>query len=161
MPRFAVYRVDIEEAKSAQGLKGQPNGSKYRNTFLTQESFGVGAVIREPAILTEADIVEYCWDEQRIVLRAESAEKWNESFVRTTPLDGIPQYGAMLWSPVSSRCCELTSISSMCVGGYLSVQAAGHRENVEAPPDPRYDPQVKEIMQELGKLSEVCTEVFR
>ncbi len=164
-PRFAVYRVDLVDADTAPapGQDGRP--SRPRRAPLTQERLLAQAVRRGPPILTEADIVTYCWAEQRIQLTPEGARRWQAQGGANVPLtglpllvvlDGEPCYGAMLWNPLSSGSSLLPQMTSFTFGGRvviggMLITAAGdtiRREN--------HDPRVRRLMEELGKLSPTC-----
>jgi hypothetical protein len=169
-PRFALYIVDFVETETTPTLKYWTDHPQYKNTYVTQEYFRAAAVVRGKPILTEADIVEYCWEKQRVVLKPESASRWNESFGRSTPLagiplqvmvDGKPEYGAMLWNPASSVSCRLPNIWCISARGFLLTGGPGYRENEKPGLDPRFSDAVKKVMVELGKLTEVCEDGFR
>ncbi len=169
-PRFALYIVDFVETETTPTLKYRKDYPQYKNSYATQEYFRAAAVVRGEPILTEADIVEYCWEKQRIVLKPESASCWNERFGRSTPLagtpvqvvvDGKPVYGAMLWTPASSFSCRLPTIWCFSVRGCLLSGGPGYWENEKPRPDPRFCDTVKKVMVELGKLTEVCEDGFR
>jgi hypothetical protein len=169
-PRFAFYLVDFVETETTPTLKYRKDYPQYKNAYVTQEYFCDAAVVRGEPILTEADIVEYCWEKQRIVLKPASASRWNERFARSTPLagiplqvmvDGMPEYGAMVWNPISSLACLLPNVWSLSARGYLLTGGAAYRENETPRPDARYSEKVKKVMVELGKLTEVCEDEFR
>ena len=166
-PRFAVYRVDLVENESAPTLDRNIKDIRYFNSYVTQEYVLATAVRHEPPILTESDIVEYCWATQRIQLTDEGALSWDSQGGFQVPLNGLPllvvvdgepRYGAMLWNPASSLSCKLPQIwcktldNRLIMGGrYITAEGdTVYREN--------FDPQVMQVMDELGKLANNCEE---
>ena len=166
-PRFAVYRVDVVHNESAPPFNRKNNDPRNWHPYLTQEYLLATAVKLGGPVITEADIEDYCWNTQRVQLTAEGARKWNAQGGYETPLhglpllievDGRPQYGAMLWSPLSSSSCRLPQFWSLTLenrlimgGWYYSADGdTVYREN--------NDPEVRRVLLELGKLSEVCNE---
>ncbi len=165
IPRFAIYLVDFVENESAPVLERQVDDDNHKSVFVTQEYALVTAVKQDPPILTDSDIMEYCWATQRIQLTADGARRWNSLGGYQTPLtgnpiqiyvDGEPQYAALIWNPASSLSCKLPQFWGMTLENRLivtgrSVSAAG-----DTILGVTYDEQVKQVMSELGKLTENC-----
>ena len=116
-------------------------------------------------ILTDHHIENYCWATQRVALTAEGVRRWHAQGGFTVPLtglpiqilvDGEPCYAAMIWNPVSSQSCPLpqfwcTALDGRLLIGSRTVTAAGDTLLGAA-----YDPRVKQVFTELGKLTEDC-----
>lgn len=164
-PRFEIYRVDLVDNEAAPALERHSSDPQLTSVFATQEYASATAVRHDSPILTEKDIVEYCWATQRVQLTAQGARRWDslggfEVGLAGLPVqvvvDGKPQYAALVWNPVSSLGCRLPQIwcktleDRLVIGGrYVS---AGGDTILGAP----FDPQVKQLMSELGKLTEDC-----
>lgn len=164
-PRFAVYLADLDEGSSAPRLPESYRHPRDRTHVLTQEHLLATAVKRGEPILTECDIVEYCWATQRVVLTPSGVARWSALGGVRVPLTGIPllvevdgqpRYGALLWNPVSSLGSRLPQIWCMTIRdrliiGGLFMSAEGDTTYTES-----YDPAVREVMREMGKLSLDC-----
>jgi hypothetical protein len=156
-PRFAIYRVDLVPSETT------PIPSPFR---LTQEVALSTAVRHEVPILTEAHILEFCWDIQRVTLTDEGARRWNKQGGFDAPLTGLPlvvyvdeepRYAAMLWNPLSSLGCRLPQIWCQAMDG--DIRIAGMVISAEGDTTLRanYDPEVKSVLEELGILVDSCT----
>jgi hypothetical protein len=164
-PRFEIYRVDLVENESAPPLENRNGDPQLRQLYATQEYVLATAVKHDSPILTEADIAEYCWATQRIKLTDQGVLRWEllgGDIVGLSGLpvqifvDGEPQYGAMVWNPVSSMSSKLPQIwcktlDSRIIIGSRHISAEGDTILGAA-----YDPQVKQVFSELGKLIEDC-----
>jgi len=164
-PRFEIYRVDLVYDEDASASGGQPRRARRTNEYATQEYVAATAVKHESPVLTEADIIEYCWATQRVQLTAEGARRWEslggyEIGLAGLPVqvfvDGEPQYAALVWNPISSKGCRLpqiwcTTLDNRLVIGSRYVSAAG-----DTILGASYDPQVKQVLGELGVLIEDC-----
>ena len=117
-------------------------------------------------ILSNSDIVEYCWSEQKLILSDEAATRWNERWgLRKTPMNGVPlliyvkgvpRYGAILWNPVVSAVPTLPQFLGFVAGNSLYLnQGLSYGEHQEQ--DVRYDGPTKTAMADLGKLVEKCS----
>lgn len=163
-PRFAVYRVDIVARETTPPRRGTRD-PKDVYPYLTQEELLATAVKRGAPVLTERDIETYCWESQTLHLTAAGVEHWDSLGGWDVPLtghpllvevDGEPRYGAFLWNPVSSLGCRLpqfwcrTLDGRLVIGGKF-VTTAGDTIRSET-----YDPTVRQVMEELGKLSWDC-----
>ena len=156
-PRFAIYRVDLVPSESA------PIPSPFR---LTQEVALSTAVRHEVPILTEAHIVKFCWDTQRVTLTYEGARRWNGQGGFDAPLTGLPlvvyvdeepRYAAMLWNPLSSRLCRLPMIWGQTLGGDIRISGLLISAEGDTTLRANYDPEVKSVLEELGLLVESCS----
>jgi hypothetical protein len=164
-PRFAIYRVDLVESESTPPLERRLDDPRLLNLFVTQEYLLATAVKTGAPVLTESDIEDYCWATQRVQLTAEGAGRWDSLGGFQVPftglpilieVDGKPRYGAMVWNPASSYSSELPqfwckTLENQLTFGGRYISAAGdtiHREN--------YDPMVRKVMGELGKLADNC-----
>jgi hypothetical protein len=124
-----------------------------------------GVMQREP-VLTEDDVVNYCWREQAILLTAEGARRWNECGGWGSPPEGKPilvmvngslAYGAMLWNGASSGPCRMPRYWNVAFHNLLWIQEGGSSFGGEDPPgDTRFSHRVSEVMLELGKFKEKC-----
>lgn len=164
-PRFAIFRVDLIQTDGAPKLEHPNINRVHLNTIVTEEYVLATASKHETPVLTDLDIVEYCWATQRIELTEEGARKWDSQGGREVPLtglpllvcvDGEPQYAAMLWNPASSLCCKLPQIwckahnSSIRIGcRYMSAEGDTILGGC-------YNAEVKQMFAELGKLREEC-----
>lgn len=130
-----------------------------------QERFLSRTTKQGDPILTESDIETYCWQSQTLHLTPAGAARWDSLGGRRVPLDGIPllvevdgepRYGALLRNPASSLSARLPQFWCLSPEGRLHlggplISAEGdtlYREN--------YDPSVRELMRELGRLSPDC-----
>ena len=164
-PRFAVYLVDIADEGHADTLHGHKRDLPVQYHLMGQEYVSANWAIREPPVLTDLDIVDYCWNEQTIVLTPEAVERWHGLGGWHVPLQGIPLlvvvdgtpcYGAMLWNLLSSSGTNLPAFVSHVLGDKLVTGGKSLRTIENPSPDVRYDPRVREVMASLGKFTETC-----
>lgn len=164
-PRFAIFLVDLVENESAPPLVRKSMDIRYFNSYVTQEYVLATAVKHGPAIITESDIVEYCWATHRIQLTPEGAQNWDSLGGFQAPLsgrpllvvvDGEPLYGAMLWNPLSSQSCKLPQIWCKTIENRLTVGGKFITADGDTIFADNYDPKVMQVMDELGKLGKNC-----
>lgn len=166
-PRFAIFRVDLVEREGAPALEREVSDARLRNVFISQEYVLATALRVEPPVLTEVDIVEYCWATKRIQLTAEGAQRWDaeggyDTALTGVPLqivvDGEPQYAALLWNPWSSLSSKLPQFFSKTLDNCLLIRSRDWRVSAEGDTilGASLDPQVKQVFDELGKLTEDC-----
>ncbi len=164
-PRLAIYRVDLVEKNSAPTPERRNKDRRLYKGFITQEYLLATAVKKGAPILTDSDIEQYCWDTQKVQLTDEGARRWDSQGGYETPLNGLPilievdgqpRYGAMIWNLLSSGSTNLpqfwsTTLDNQLNFGGLYITSEGdtiYREN--------FDPVVRKVMGELGKLSDDC-----
>jgi len=166
-PRFAVYRINWPPARLLALSGTDTSDDSLSVATVTQERLLAAAARHEPPILTEADIIDYCWRTQTISVTDEGAVRWNSTGGWSTPLtgqallvvvDGEARYGAMLWNPASSLSCELPQfwckiVDSRLVVGGRRIGAAGDTVFAAC-----YDAKAKAVLRDLGKLQDSCGE---
>lgn len=164
-PRFEIYRVDLVEKEGTPALDRQVASAELRYVIATQEYVSATAVRHESPILTDLDIVEYCWATQRVSLTEKGVQRWEslggfEIGLSGLPLqvfvDGEPQYAALVWNPISSRGCKLPQIWCKALDNRLKIGGRYISAEGDTILGATYDPQVKQVMRELGKLTEDC-----
>jgi hypothetical protein len=154
-PRFAIHRVDL------------PDDLPRDPCFLTQERILDVATLREPPVLTEEHIVDFCWDTQRVTLTVEGAARWDSQggfnvSLAGQPLlvclDGSPRYAAMLWNPLSSRGCLLPMIWCRAMENRITIGGRFVSSEGDTILAANYDPEVERVLKELDKLTDPCPE---
>jgi len=164
-PRLAIHRIEFVADADAPALGPPAGGSRRLNCYATQEYALATARIVGPPIVTDMDIVAYCWEDQRIELTPAGVQRWESLGGWHVPLDGIPImvvvdgepcYAALMWTPLSSMGSTLpqmwgkTREGRVVVGGVF-VSAAG--DTIRGA---NFDPRVEQVMSELGKLRPGC-----
>ncbi len=118
----------------------------------------------EPLISTE-DIVEYAWEDHRITLTEDSYQNIMEKFSGEIPLvgkpfvilsDGEPIYAGAFWSMLSSMSFDgVTIIDPMYSDKHQIQITLGYpTEAFFSSEDPRFDPRIKQALEEAGLLVE-------
>jgi len=166
-PRFAIYRVDlVEDDAGPQRPHGRRDPYALAAT-MSQEYFLACARPHETPILTEDDVIGFCWDSQRLTLTRGGAQRWNAEGGFEVPLtglplvvvlDGRPRYGAMLWNPLSSRGCRLPEIWCMSRDHRLRIMGRFVSADGDTILGANYDPEIRRVLAELGKLTDPCPE---
>ena len=163
--RFALYRVEVPDAQLDSLKLDRSEYLRVRLERMDQEYVLERAVLLEPPVFTDQDVVEYCWDQQRITLTKEGASRWQDQGGVHVPGDGLPivilvdgeiRYAGMIWNPVSSLVSRLPQFWSLSLEHILVTGGLASRLDDQPVPDVRFDPRVKKVMQDLGKLSETC-----
>ncbi|MBK8167862.1 MAG: hypothetical protein IPK64_18100 [bacterium] len=130
--------------------------------YLQQNAVAVG----DP-IMTDEDIVEYCWNRHWIRLTDDAAKRWNSApgnhrsrrgsrFV--VMVDGQSCYEGTIWSFASSSS-QVPSgpvIFDMALNGV--VMTTLHAERPDTGADSSCNAEVRTVFAELGKLNDECAE---
>ena len=168
-PRLALYLVELDNAIEP-GTDGE-NAREYIDFYFKLDHAYVlehGRIIGEP-IFTDADIIEYHWNNHHIILSKEAAARypyWKEIPLVGQPammvVDGSPCYSVMLWNMCSSFGSYLPHMShfdmDMIIEGqqYTTIQklmlSRGCCFQDRQAQDVRLDERVKAVMNEQGKL---------
>jgi hypothetical protein len=164
-PRFEIYRVELVERPGAPALERQIDNPKYRHAYVTQEYAAATAVQQESPILTDLDVVEFCWATQHVHLTREGAQRWDSLGGFNVALaglpiqvcvDGEPQYAAFVWNPLSSMGCRLPQFWCKTRENRLTIGSRYISAEGDTILGAAYDEQVKQVFRELGKLTEDC-----
>lgn len=154
-PRLAFYRIDGVDDRLIDPIT------------LTQSHVLPSEIPDHPPILTEAHIVRFCWDDQRVRLTDEGARRWEAQGGWEVPLtgfpllvavDGVPRYVAMLWNPLSSRGCLLPQIWCSVLDGNIRIGGRFISTEGDTIMGANYDPEVKRVLVELELLADPCPE---
>jgi hypothetical protein len=165
IPRFAIYRVDLVDNELAPPLDQRADNPHLLNLFVTQEYVLATSVKQNPPVITELDIVDFCWTSQVIKLTPEGARRWDSMGGYHAPLDGLPllieidgepRYAAMLWNPASSQICKLPVIWCKALDNRLLIRGLFATKKGDTLHKEDYDPHVRQVMDDLGKWSVDC-----
>ena len=130
--------------------------------YLQQKAVAVG----DP-IMTDEDIVEYCWNRHWIRLTDDAAKRWNgvlgshrsrwgSRFV--VMVDGKSCCEGTIWSLASSSSQGPSGpiIFDMALNGVVMTTLHAERPDTDA--DSRCNAEVRTVFAELGKLNDECAE---
>lgn len=117
-------------------------------------------------ILTDVDVVEYCWSRQWLRLTESAASNWNAAMKEhrspagkpfVVLVDGAVCYSGTVWSMVFSVSAPPGPIVwDMALNGVLMIAVSNVPPNSSS--DPRYDARVQAAFESLGKLKTECAE---
>jgi hypothetical protein len=163
--RFEIYQVEFVKNVSAPLLERRASDPSYFHSSVTQEYALATAKYIGTPIVTDADIVEYCWEDQLIELEPAATARWESLGGYRVPLSGIPLlvvvdgapcYAAMAWNPLSSQSCKLPQIWGKAHGNRIRIGGLYITAEGDTIQGASFDPRVKQLMGELGKLKEHC-----
>ena len=160
---FAVYRATMIDKQFYAKGNGE-SAALWRIQNVDQAYLKSTAVSVGEPLLTDQDVIQYCWLGHRMRLTEDAQKRWRTALL-DTPLAGSPIvivvdstvcYAGMVWAvPSSLSPPKVPFMDNMAMGGELRIQLAG-RPTGEHQADERYDERIKRFFQQARKLAPTC-----